>query len=60
MEEKKRLEQKNIELNRALISGENEKDSQKLEKIGKDIGFIGKIGVKDVPSKELRTLVDTY
>ena len=50
LEEKKRLEQKNIELNRALISGENEKDNQKLEKIGKDIGFIGKI-VKDVPSK---------
>ena len=57
LEEKKRLEQKNIELNRALISGENEKDSQKLEKIGADIGFIGQI-VKDVPSKELRTLVD--
>ena len=57
LEEKKRLEQKNIELNRALISGENEQDNQKLEKIGADVIFVGKV-VKDVASKELRALVD--
>ena len=37
LDEKKRLEQKNTELNRALISGEGEQDNQNLEKIGKDI-----------------------
>ena len=57
LEEKKRLEQKNIELNRALINGENEQDNQKLEKIGADVIFVGKV-VKDVASKELRALVD--
>ena len=39
LEEKKRLEQKNTELNRALISGEGEQDNQNLEKIGKNIIF---------------------
>merc|ERR1712054_239420 len=39
LEEKKRLEQKNSELNRALISGEGEQKSQILEKIGKNITF---------------------
>ena len=57
LEEKKRLEQKNTELNRALISGEGEQESQNLEKIGKNIIFSGKV-VKDVPSKDLRTFVD--
>ena len=57
LEEKKRLEQKNTELNRALISGESDHDNQKLEKIGVDIVFVGKV-VKDLPSKELRTFID--
>ena len=57
LEEKKRLEQKNTELNRALISGEGEQESQNLEKIGKNIIFSGKV-VKDIPSKDLRTFVD--
>ena len=57
MEEKKRLEQKNAELNRALISGEGEQDNQNLEKIGKNIIFSGKV-VNDIPSKDLRTFVD--
>ena len=57
MEQKKGLEQKNNELNRALINGENKQDNQKSEKVGTDIAFVGKV-VKDVPSKELRTLVD--
>ena len=57
MEEKKRLEQKNTELNRALISSEGEQDNQKLEKIGKNIIFSGKV-VNDIPSKDLRTFVD--
>ena len=57
LEEKKRLEQKNIELNRALISGEGDQDNQNLEKIGKNIIFSGKV-VKDIPGKELRTFVD--
>ena len=57
LEEKKRLEQKNTELNRALISGESDQDNQKLEKIGVDIVFVGKV-VKDLPSKELRTFID--
>ena len=55
--EKKRLEQKNTELNRALISGEGEQDNQNLEKIGKNIIFSGKV-VNDIPSKDLRTFVD--
>ena len=57
LEEKKRLEQKNSELNRALISGVGEQKSQNLEKIGKNITFSGKV-VKDIPSKDLRTFVD--
>ena len=57
LEEKKRLEQKNSELNRALISGEGEQESQNLEKIGKNIIFSGKV-VKDIPSKDLRVFVD--
>ena len=57
LEEKKRLEQKNTELNRALISGEGEQESQNLEKIGKNIIFSGKV-VKDIPGKDLRTFVD--
>ena len=57
LEEKKKLEQKNTELNRALISGESDQDNQKLEKIGVDIVFVGKV-VKDLPSKELRTFID--
>ena len=57
LEEKKRLEQKNSELNRALISGEGEQESQNLEKIGKNIIFSGKV-VKDIPSKDLRAFVD--
>ncbi len=57
LEEKRSLEQKNSELNRALISGEGKQDNQNLEKIGKDIVFSGKV-VKDVSSKELRTFVD--
>ena len=57
LEEKKRLEQKNTELNRALISGESDQDSQKLEKIGVDVVFVGKV-VNDLPSKELRTYID--
>ena len=55
--EKKRLEQKNSELNRALISGESDQDNQKLEKIGAEINFLGKV-VKDLPSKELRAFID--
>ena len=57
LEEKKRLEQKNTELNRALISGEGEQNNQNLEKIGKNIIFSGKV-VNDIPSKDLRTFVD--
>jgi alanyl-tRNA synthetase len=57
LEEKKRLEQKNTELNRALISGEGEQESQNLEKIGKNIIFSGKV-VNDIPSKDLRAVVD--
>ena len=57
LEEKKRLERKNTELNRALISGEGEQDNQNLEKIGKNIIFSGKV-VNDIPSKDLRTFVD--
>jgi len=57
LDEKKRLEQKNTELNRALISGEGEQKSQNLEKIGKNIIFSGKV-VKDIASKDLRTFVD--
>ena len=57
LEEKKRLEQKNAELNRALISGEGEQDNQNHEKIGKNIIFSGKV-VNDIPSKDLRTFVD--
>ena len=57
LEEKKRLEQKNTELNRVLISGEGEQDNQNLENIGKNIIFSGKV-VKDISSKDLRTFVD--
>ena len=38
----KRLEQKNNELNTALISGEVEQERQNLEKIGENIIFSGK------------------
>ena len=57
LEEKKRLEQKNNELNKALISGEGEQERQNLEKIGENIIFSGKI-VKDIPGKDLRTFID--
>ncbi len=57
LEEKRKLEQKNMELNRALIGGEGEQKNQNLEKIGKDIIFYGKV-VKDVPSKDLRAFID--